>query len=272
MARLAMALLPLMLLHIAVATSVGQFGMHPENCPPWLPTGGMSRKPELANTRDHVLFFIAIGSGPKNIGRRMALRDTWLKWCHCGCPLHQIVYRVFTESGPATHDEQNLYGDLVLSANATTGKKDFLRRWQTQVHWAIRHFEFDFLLHVDDDGFLCLPTVVHNLVHAAPKRMFFWAKYFCNDGKVVADENFLLMSADLVHFLDYAINRGVLRATYEGDASFAAHFGFWQHMLNLTILDDRRRFDAQQGYLTPYMRRGKLENCSVAPNTLLGGF
>ena len=83
-----------------------------------------------------------------------------------------------------------------------------------------------------------------NLVYAAPNRMFSWTQYFCKDGKVVTDENFLLMSTNLVHVLDHAINKGVLRATYQRDPSFAAHFGFWQHMLNLTILDDRQRIDA----------------------------
>ena len=128
------------------------------------------------------------------------------------------------------------------------------------------------MLHVDDDGFLCLSTIVHNLVHAAPHRMFFWAKYFCLDGKVLDDENFMLMFADLADFLDDANRRGVLRASYEGDATFAAHFGLWQHMLNLTILDDRGRIDAQQGYLTSYMRRGELGNGKKAPKALLGGF
>ena len=58
-----------------------------------------------------------------------------------------------------------------------------------------------------------------------------------------------------------------LRASYEGAATFAAHFGLWQHMLNLTILDDRWRIDAQQGYLTSLHAPRPADEWKESPQT-----
>jgi hypothetical protein len=68
-------------------------------------------------------------------------------------------------------------------------------RFLFQIKWFREHYRFDYFLRIDDDGFLCLDSVMRDLEHA-PTKNFFWGKYFCSPGKILADENFMLFSED----------------------------------------------------------------------------
>ena len=164
-----------------------------------------------------------------------------------------MVIRFFTEGNTDTNHESLMHGDMVLSPpDVAGGYWNSMPRFLFQIKWFRERYRFDYFLRIDDDGFLCLDSVMRDLEHA-PTHHFFWGKYFCLQGKVVADENFMLFSQDLIEFFLSSALRINEKAT------FAAHFGLWQHMMDLQVLDDRGRIHAQQGWLkhAKYMQDGK---------------
>lgn len=198
-----------------------------------------------------VALFIAIGSAPGNRLSRDQLRATWLTWTGAESRRMgiKVDYRFFTERTGSTVLEQQRFGDIVFQA-AGTGYQNHALRFFEQVSWVTaipdKHHYF---LRLDDDGFLCLPRLCLDLL-SLPRTQFFWGKFFCEPGRVLADENFMLFSWDVVEY--FHKSKHVLRVKPE--ATFAAHFGVWQHMLNITVFDDRARLDVQQGWITGWMQ------------------
>lgn len=121
----------------------------------------------------------------------------------------------------------------------------------------MEHYDFDYFLRLDDDGDLCVENLLWEIRTRAPATNFFWGKYFCSQDKVVADENFMLFSGNLIQLF---LHMKPALKTGPPSATFAALFGMWQHFLNLTIWDDRLRIDAQQGYTTKFMHVRKYDN------------
>lgn len=193
--------------------------------------------------KPEVTLVIAVGTAPGNIHLRQAHRQTW------ATPSEQGAVKVFyfTDKTESTMQEASQHDDLVLM-DVVGGHTNFLERFDSQVKWLQERYMFDYFLRVDDDGFLCIDQLMVDL-KVLPKSGLFWGKYFCEEGRVVADENFMLFSVDVIHLLINSLFRR------QGHATFAAHFGLWQHVLNLTIVDDRARIDAQQGYLTTFMHK-----------------
>lgn len=205
-----------------------------------------------ATSQDRIRMFIAIGSAPGKLLLRQTLRQTWLSWCSIASSLGvDVQYRFFTEETGVTAEEQQKHGDLVFQ-HAGEGYRGHAQRFFEQVAWLINDsaLNVDFFLKIDDDGFLCLPALSKDL-HGMPRSQFFWGKFFCEAGRVLADENFMLFSQDVVQWLHQS--RHLLRLNPE--ATFAAHFGILQHVLNLTVLDDRDRMDVQQGWTTHWMQK-----------------
>mmetsp|Transcript_21008 Transcript_21008/g.34727 ORF Transcript_21008/g.34727 Transcript_21008/m.34727 type:complete len:365 (+) Transcript_21008:281-1375(+) len=198
--------------------------------------------------RRNVKLVIAIGSKPTNGELRQWLRSSWMQWAASSS--EQVEIRFFTERTNETEQEDAGADDIVFLDPKLGGYWGSARRIFEQFDWFLsQDYHFEFFLRVDDDGFLCLPTLLKDL-EQAPSTHFFWGKYFCQENRITADENFMLFSNDLIQFFQAAAP--VLRINEK--ATFAAHFALWQHMLQLQVLDDRDRIDAQQGYLTQYMR------------------
>lgn len=201
--------------------------------------------------------FIAIGTAPKNGDLRQTLRDTWMQWV---ADRVDVQVRFFTEEAPDTASEAAAHGDLVFHEGIPSGYGHFMARFHYQVEWALARFDFDYFLKLDDDGFLCVPRLLADLDHV-PDEKLFWGKYFCEQGFFVADENFMLFSGDVVTWFHSAWP--MLRM--QDDATFASHFAMWQHFMDLDVLDDRRRIDAQQGQRTTWMHTPAGEAIDATP-------
>lgn len=209
---------------------------------------GIDLKESSSHNKSHVKVVIAIGSAPKYQSRRDLIRQSWMQWNVPGI----TEIRFFTEETPDTQLEANNNNNDTVLAPSKGGYRGSTLRFFDQAEWFQERYDFDYFLRVDDDGFLCLPSLLQDLEQGnAPTANFFWGKYFCGTS-VVADENFMLFSADLIQF--FLASKRTLRINEK--ATFAANFGLWQHMMHLQVLDDRDRIDAQQGYLTEYMRKG----------------
>lgn len=203
---------------------------------------------------------VAIGTNPRNFKLRDGLRRTWVSWLRKD---RTVVYRFFTElSGNSTLDkkleeEQLQYGDMKLQ-DISGGYKAFSMRGQYQMRWALKRYpRMKYYLRVDDDSFLCYRKFKWEL-QQRPRKNFFWGKYFCKANKHCADENFMLFSADIPRHIIKMTDSNNLNWLHNN--TMARNFGIWsQHWDNLTIFDDRQRFDVQQGLLTRYMHAGSAD-------------
>lgn len=210
--------------------------------------------------------FIAIGSAPNNTLLRKAARETWLQWLPQD---GSVSYRFFTDSPPSIKSsgnelpevwrtivhESRLHNDLIFqplgSGYGTNEHNKYGERALYQLHWNSRHASMDHFLRVDDDSFLCLHRLLYEL-KSAPREQFFWGKFWCREGRNRADENFMLFSRDVADLLANEELVGKV-LPFDKEVTLGWNFGYWSWVLNLTIFDDQKRIDAQQGYLTKYM-------------------
>ena len=215
---------------------------------------------ESNSEKKNVFIFIAIGSSPHYVHRRHEQRRTWLQWSEPD--VHQ--HRFFTEL-PQDNEhlmrnlmqEQQEFGDLVFLNTSSMGRRGYGRRGVETLQWSHANFNFSYLIKTDDDSFACLPSITNELLYHRPRDRFVWGKYWYRrgntqrpgQGRTRMDENLMIFSMDIVKFI--AENHGML--AFDGELTFAVNFAFWSHFLNLTVLDDRTRIDAQQHYLTSWM-------------------
>lgn len=232
---------------------------------------------------DSVRLFIAIGSAPRNAHLRQAARDTWLSWLPSD---RSVSYRFFSDAPPSTRTsyssnsslwrelafEGSTHGDIVQQPLPSGyGDKEhnaYGLRALFQAQWAImKYARLDYFLRVDDDSFLCLHRLIYEL-KSTPREQFFWGRFWCNQGRNRADENFMLFSADIVRlFADDTITGRLM--PFDRHVTLGWNFGYWSWILNMTIFDDQNRIDAQQGYLTTYMHSNESETDTGFCNKLI---
>jgi hypothetical protein len=236
------------------------------------------------NQKNGVLLFISIGSAPKNVKRRNALRN--------GFALHDkngenrnskkkeyYRYVFFTDETTETLDEHNEYKDVEFNmAPGGYVKALYNQRGKYQLAWALENHHFDYYLRIDDDGVLCLDRLLFQLKHIDEtisvsennNLEFFWGKYWCQTGLSRADENFMLFTRHLgdllLEFFEYL-------PEFRG-GTFALNTGMYLYLMmekrnnnknyyidtnneatTVRVFDDRGQIDSQQGYVTPFMRK-----------------
>jgi len=230
-----------------VTGMLSQFSLQPIFSP-----DGTEPRDRLTQVQN-IHLFVAVGSGPDNVILRNALRDTWIQDLK-GQNDIRVDYRVFVDPN-ATSLLDASQEDMVEMPIAG-GYQHFAKRAFYQFQYAVEHYNFDYYLRVDDDGYLCTDGLIRELQRNVPHHKFFWGKYFCQEGRRVADENFMLFSRDMID-LFLRMENGF--AMGPPSSTFAALFAMWQPFLDLTeVWDDRGRIDAQQSYTTEFMHTKKL--------------
>ena len=74
--------------------------------------------------------------------------------------------------------------------------------------------KFDWLVKVDDDGYLCMESLLYTLmddIHAAPKEKFIFGMFHCDIRRIGPDDNFYTMSFDVVQYFVRGWNKGLVR-------------------------------------------------------------
>ena len=183
--------------------------------------------------KERIKLFVAISSKFEYFHRRDMLRSSWLQWVSVikGAleGRNVISYRFFTdyplneEEWAQFKNESSVNQDIVLHpANLRRGHylPAYLHRGIFHMGWALEHFELDYYLRIDDDGFLCLHKLYHELSHGLyPTERFFMGKYHCVVDRGRADENFMLLSQDIAHMI--IDHQAILRTV---PATFAQNF------------------------------------------------
>jgi hypothetical protein len=138
-----------------------------------------------------ILLFIAIHTAPIRIDRRGALRETWLTKCQ-GNP--NVAYWFFTDNQD-THgnviegeirakleNEREVFGDLILAD--TPGGLNFGLWYLWMIEWATERYDFQYIVKLDDDYFVCFDKLINELEFHRPKKRLTWGWLHCRkEGK-----------------------------------------------------------------------------------------
>lgn len=167
--------------------------------------------------RQPVFLCIAISTAPENFQRRIALRSTWLRWLNPS----RHAYRFFTDDLLSIINEnytlyrmitaeQAEFRDMIFLPSTGLGRRSFGQRGMSALSYIPKRFQADYVLRVDDDGFLCLPQLLAELESGQrPKERFVWGKYWRRRGSVLhpwkskqrMDDNMMVMSGDVVEWI-----------------------------------------------------------------------
>jgi hypothetical protein len=197
-----------------------------------------------------------IYSAPQYRNRREAVRNSWLEWLD---PNQQHCYRFITHTKRNATSVKSNENDLTV-LDGPDGRLQYGKRGLDLLRFGEQHFTsgYSYLVKLDDDGFLCLPRLLYQLKRR-PRQRFVWGKYWLqnqwgrNRGRTRMDENFMVISRDLVQFIVLNTGSSDSLLAFDPTQTFAVNFAYWTHFLRLNIHDDRSEIDSQQHYLTSYM-------------------
>lgn len=163
------------------------------------------------DTLPYVTLFICILAAPQQQSLRDVIRETYLSFLD-DFPEGTVEYRFFTDYRDAETRQQllqenELYGDLHISdadIHCPPGQhcKNSFGLVIEALDWALEHYDFDYFLRLDLDGYLCLPQLIQNLEHR-PKRAYVAGNFGCHDKEpdrfFRADGAFILFTHDVAN-------------------------------------------------------------------------
>ena len=167
---------------------------------------------DFAQRKDHYRLIISIMSGPENIGRRNALRQTWLS------KVSELPVSYHFLSDMNVEDELDVIGFEAIQKHGITKNiwnhrptgeiKNPLQTYsfsllnQHAMMFALEKYSFDFYLRIDDDSFLCLESLLDQLQHL-PSSQLYAGRWHRSPQNLRPDESFVLFSRDVVRYLAY---------------------------------------------------------------------
>lgn len=174
---------------------------------------------EEMNVHNKYVIFIIINSrDPSSI-------PIWLEDCKPPLCSYQVFgdYHVNSTNLSNSTNSTVVYPEFTRNA---TGYSNFGHRGKFQMEWAITHRQFDWLVKVDDDGYLCVDSLLHSLLdrnHAPPKEKFIFGRFHCDARKAKPDENFYVMSFDVVQYFVHGWNKFLVR--FDGRITLGLNIG-----------------------------------------------
>ena len=77
------------------------------------------------------------------------------------------------------------------------GGVEFGKRFLYQMLWAVRNFDFDYFLRLDDDYFICADKLINELP-MPPIPLFHWGWVHCLNGITRPEESVILLSSSVI--------------------------------------------------------------------------
>ena len=93
-------------------------------------------------------------------------------------------------------NEKDKYKDIKLQP-LKGGRGQFGFRFLDQIKWAAAKFNFQYLLRIDDDYFLCPKRLLSELP-SRPKQNLVWGFFHCEAGITWLDEAFMIFTKDII--------------------------------------------------------------------------
>ncbi|XP_067027866.1 uncharacterized protein [Acropora muricata] len=147
--------------------------------------------------KESVLLLIVVSTAPSRQDRREAIRQTW--WTKCR---GKVVCKFFTDGIQISKEDQQkllrekqVYKDLKFQP--VIGGRTFGLRYLYQMMWAAAKYDFKYYLRLDDDYFVCLGRLLHELRYR-PSKMLCWGSYHCNTHLSYVDEAWTLLTHDVI--------------------------------------------------------------------------
>ena len=116
-------------------------------------------------------------------------------------------------------------------------KLAFAERLLQTMEWAMERHNFDFFLRIDDDHFLCLDRLLHEL-NFRPKHALYWGFVHCKAKIVRVDEAWVILTRDLIDEILEKRNTSLLCSPY-GDQAVAIWIN--NSSKNVTYFMDNQR-------------------------------
>lgn len=144
-------------------------------------------------------------SGVTGLERRNSIRETWKK----DVPDDSIFRFVMDKtSSLEILNEAKTYGDIIFLETKQKGQaREFGKKLMEMSKWALQNYDFKYMFRVDDDNFLCIEHIFHDLKSLQYPESIVW-------GWWVADP--LLMNPPLGTFSMDSPNIGNVCSGYSG--------------------------------------------------------
>jgi len=201
--------------------------------------------------RHKVMLFAAIFSALTYENRRNAIRTIWLKYCK----KHQIAVCKFIIDALDNEgqniikktnisEENNLNKDLVVLE--TYAGHNFAYRFYKLMKWVYERYNFDFMLRIDDDQYLCFDRLVYELPYRKKEIPMIWGYLHCQEERVRIDDGFMIISRSLFDIFMERYDTLVCHK-YADQA-----IGLWlvniQKSTNVTFFQDTRIYHKEASY------------------------
>eukprot|EP00794_Sanderia_malayensis_P009818 gene9818-10825_t len=208
--------------------------------------------------------FVAILSAQNYSSRRQAIRETWMQDCDLN---RGVVCKFFTdglnERGDPIPDNiterledesKKNRNDLIILD--TPSGVNFAIRLLALMEWGKENLEFDYLLRIDDDNFLCLDRLIEELP-VRPRKRLYWGYLHCIRGLTRIDEGFMILSVDLV--LEFLRDRDQLLCHKFGDQAVAMWIYRSMNIEPITwFADNRIHHDPPASYILEFKHRKEI--------------
>mmetsp|Transcript_46495 Transcript_46495/g.108341 ORF Transcript_46495/g.108341 Transcript_46495/m.108341 type:complete len:783 (+) Transcript_46495:61-2409(+) len=270
-------------------------------------SGASVSTPALTSTAsppEERLAYLIILSTVKYHHRREALRSSWLRWIRndttkFGAEVNYGFHVVLCNDKVADTNlvaaENSTHRDVfvhVSEHNTSTivyPDKTYefcgveaAHRLQVIEYVLSLPVKYKFLTMIDDDGFLCVPTLVRDM-HMLPQQSLLWGKFWCKQAVVRPDSNFLTISTDLMaraakHMREWRVlpekaesvqqppgqrttggpNEQALGTPLPWGIALYRIISYYITKLGeaVHVIDDRDRVDAQQEWIMTKMQDG----------------
>lgn len=134
-----------------------------------------------ANGYVNVLVFVLSHSNRKKDGvsgpeRRMAIRNTWKK----SIPANSLFWFVLDQGSNDDMRENETYSDMLFLDTLQQGQAvGFGIKLKKLTQWALSKYKFDAMMRIDDDNYMCMDHLLHDLKTVIlTSRNFVWGWWF----------------------------------------------------------------------------------------------
>ena len=204
-----------------------------------------------------VVVVVFSSATPRGETRRSVVRATWLSpemtgdasftyWFALG------LRNVSSDVQADLRREQEVNGDLLMLWDVRNSYEDLAERTLRSMRYLFTRYRFAYLLKTDDDMFLNMPVLFHEMEHLRPRQRLYWGSFSCHNPPQVSGQWLETRWRSCDVYFPYAyggmyvLTRDVVRLVANSSHSLETYanedvsVGAWLAPYNLYHLNDPR--------------------------------